>query len=368
MIENKELELLAGLDSLKLPDSQNFKAQFFRKSNIEELIDLIKHQKPVFHNKLDSQIKELIKIRHPKEKLDKNQIEEKFSEWCAHNDLKTYGVYVYYKWSNRLVHLLDEDEFIELRTSRNKHKITEQEQNTLGEKCLGIIGLSVGQSVAMTAATERIAGTIRIADFDDLELSNLNRIRAGLPSLGLQKTTLVAREIAEMDPFIKVEVFEKGINQDNIDAFLNENGKLDLVIEVCDSLPIKILTRLKAREMGIPVLMDTSDRGMVDVERFDLEPERPILHGKIGIEDIKELDKLSPEERMGLLLRMVDFENLSEKLKFSFSELGKSITTWPQLASDVIVGGGISTKIARRILLGDQIKSDRYYLDGTETL
>ncbi len=368
MVENKERNLYDGLEGLKLPDSQNFRPQLFRKTNIEELTDLISKRDPIFHDTLDSQIKELIKIRHPREKLGKDEIDEKFKEWKAGNDLRTYGVYVYYPWSNHLVHLLDKDEFIELRTSRNKHKITDAEQAKLAEKCIGIIGLSVGQSVAMTAATERIAGTIRIADFDDLELSNLNRIRAGLASLGLQKTTLVAREIAEMDPFINVEVFEKGINKDNIDAFLNENGKLDLVIEVCDSLPIKILCRVKARKLAIPVLMDTSDRGMVDVERFDLEPDREILHGKVGIEDVDELNKLSAEEMMGLLMRMVDFENLSAKMKFSFSELGKSITTWPQLASDVIVGGGISTKIARRILLGEKIESNRYYFDKTDEI
>jgi hypothetical protein len=30
-----------------------------------------------------------------------------------------YGVWAYYAWSNRLVHLLDEAEFVELRTNRN---------------------------------------------------------------------------------------------------------------------------------------------------------------------------------------------------------------------------------------------------------
>jgi hypothetical protein len=31
---------------------------------------------------------------------------------------------------------------------------------------------------------------------------------------------------------------------------------------------MKIITRLKAKELGIPVVMDTSDRGMLDVERL----------------------------------------------------------------------------------------------------
>ena len=101
-------------------------------------------------------------------------------------------------------------------------------------------------------------------------------------NLGLKKTTIVAREIAEIDPFIKVTCFHEGVNEQNADAFfLDDGGALDLVIEECDSVDIKILARIKARQRGIPVLMDTSDRGMVDIERYDLDSSYPILHGLI---------------------------------------------------------------------------------------
>ena len=76
-----------------------------------------------------------------------------------------------------------------------------EEKETLSKKKIGIIGLSVGQSIALTIAMERTCGELRIADFDILELSNLNRIRAGLPNLGIAKTIVVAREIAEIDPW-----------------------------------------------------------------------------------------------------------------------------------------------------------------------
>src|SRR5690606_14080404 len=157
------------------------------------------------------------------------------------NDAATYGLYIYYPWSNKLVHIVTQEEFIELRTSRNKHKITEEEQEKLSKATIGVIGLSVGQSVALTLAMERSFGTLRIADFDTLELTNLNRIRVGISSMGLPKTIVVAREIAEIDPFLKVELFNEGITDKNIDDFFGESKPLDLLIEECDSLPIKIL-------------------------------------------------------------------------------------------------------------------------------
>jgi tRNA A37 threonylcarbamoyladenosine dehydratase len=52
-------------------------------------------------------------------------------------------------------------------------------------KRIGVVGLSVGQSVALTLALERSFGELRLADFDRLDLSNLNRIRAGVHDLNL---------------------------------------------------------------------------------------------------------------------------------------------------------------------------------------
>lgn len=67
---------------------------------------------------------------------------------------------------------------------------------------------------------ERICGELRLADFDLLELTNLNRIRTGVHNLGLAKVYSVAREIAEIDPFLKVVCFPQGLSEDNLDEFL----------------------------------------------------------------------------------------------------------------------------------------------------
>lgn len=348
---------------LDKPDLLSYKPKVFGFSDKADLLSLIEEKRPEFHDQLKGQLMELNKIRNPQKKLSLEEQESFYQSWCSEVDPATYGTYVYYPWSNRLVHLVTREEFIELRTSRNKHKITEEEQAKLAEATIGVIGLSVGQSVALTMAMERSFGTLRIADFDTLELTNLNRIRAGVSSMGLLKTVIVAREIAEIDPFLNVEIFNEGVTKDNIDRFFGGEKPLDLLIEECDSLPIKIMAREKAREMKIPVIMDTSDRGMVDVERFDIAENLPLLHGLCKVSGVEELMTLSPQEQMGVMMGMVDFENLSSRMKFSFGELGKSLSTWPQLASDVIAGGGNTAKIARMIVLGEQVPSKRYYFD-----
>jgi molybdopterin/thiamine biosynthesis adenylyltransferase len=318
-------------------------------------------------DQLTSQVLELIKLKNPSRTFSGNELEEEAEFFMRNEGGDLYGNWVYYPWKNCLVRVLPEQDFVAVRTARNKYKITDAEQELLKSKKIGIIGLSVGQSVALGLAMERTCGEIRIADFDTLELSNMNRIRAGVADLGLLKVELVYRQIVELDPYLKIMIFEKGITKDNMDHFFLDGGKLDLLIEECDSLDIKIASRLKAKSLQVPVLMDTSDRGMVDIERYDLQPDLPLFNGLLtSFGPEAEILNTYPENKPQLLGCILDFEQLSEKAKFSISQIGKTITNWPQLASSVVLGGGICTHYAREILCGNKIVSGRVYFDLDE--
>lgn len=318
-------------------------------------------------DRLKSQVAELIKLKNPTQRFSMADLEQEVEIFLLREGGELYGNWVYYPWRNCLVRVLPENDFVAVRTARNKFKITDEEQELLKGKKIGIIGLSVGQSVALGLAMERTCGEIRIADFDSLELSNMNRIRAGIADLGLLKAELVYRQIAELDPYLKIKVYEEGVTMDNMDAFFMEGGKLDLLIEECDSLDMKIASRLKAKSLQVPVLMDTSDRGMVDIERYDLEPELPLLNGLLtSLGSESDILKNYPSNRPQLLSCILDFDQLSERAKFSISQIGKTITNWPQLASSVVLGGGICTHYAREILCGKNIASGRIYFDLDE--
>lgn len=311
----------------------------------------------------EGQKKELFKVRNPASRLSDQELDQLFTSWSSSLDVSREGVWVYYPWSKRLIHLLEKDEFIELRTSRNKHKITTEEQQTLLTKKLGIIGLSVGHAVALTLATERVCSSMKLADFDTLELSNLNRIRTGLHNIGLNKCIITAREIAEIDPFIDIECFTDGITANNIDEFLTGGGKLDILIDECDDIGVKILCRQKAKQLNIPVVMETSDRGMLDVERFDLDRGLMIFHGMLADIPAQVLENIGPEQRLPIVMKIVDAFKSSARAQASLLELGQTITTWPQLASAVTLGGGVVTDVCRRMLLGHFTDSGRYYVD-----
>lgn len=321
------------------------------------------------HNEIENQLEELVKSLYPIKKLKGEALKEAVKRHVGETPLDEYGNWVYYPWSKRLVHILEEEDYIFARTSRNMYKITPEEQAELRKKKIGVIGLSVGQSVSLTLAMERICGEIRLTDFDILELTNLNRIRTGVHTIGLKKVYAVAREIAEIDPYIKVRCFPEGLHEENMDSFFLENGKLDLLIEESDGFDIKVLSRFKAKELKIPVLMEASDRCMVDVERFDLEVDRPILHGLINHLDPAILKTLKTnEEKIPYMLDILGIDSMSTRIKASMLEIDQTITTWPQLASAVIMGGGVTADVARRMLLGTFTDSGRYWVDVEELI
>ena len=278
-------------------------------------------------------------------------------------DWEAFGTWVHYPWSNRLVRLLPEEAFIEVRTNRNRNKISAEETADLGQKTVGVVGLSVGQATAIALAMERGCGRLKLADFDVVELSNLNRIRCGLHELELPKWVVAARAIAEFDPYFDIEIYDEGVNADNLAAFMEG---CDVVVDACDSLAIKAHLRLQAVQQGCPLVMDTNDRGMLDIERYD-QPIQGFVHGRIDEATMRaftEMDRWTPEA----LDAFVDVDNASERGRMSLPKVGSELVSWPQTYTGVAAGGAHAAEACRRLALGENLPDARITMDLHEQL
>lgn len=273
--------------------------------------------------------------------------------------------WVYYPWRRAAVRLLGPRSFATLRFDRNHNKITREEQAKLRTLRVGVVGSSAGHSIAHLLAMEGLVGELRLADFDTVELTNLNRIPGGVLDLGVNKSIVCARRIAEIDPYLRVSTFTDGVTRENLESFMDG---LDLLVEECDSLDVKFLVREAARDRCIPVLMETSDRGVLDVERFDLEPQRPIFHGLLGDMDSEKLAGLTLAEKSPYVLRMLGASEVSARGAASVFELGFTVTGWPQLASEVTLGAVTVATAVRRFALGGHLPSGRVRFDVEEAL
>lgn len=270
------------------------------------------------------------------------------------------GRWAYFSWRNAVVRIAGPRAFAAARLDRNRHLITSAEQERLQRLRIGIVGLSSGHAIAYCLAAQGLCGALRLADGDTLELSNLNRVPATVLDLGLNKATVAARRIAELDPYLSLEVFTSEVTAERADGFLDG---LDVLIDQADSLDIKILLREAARDRGIPVLMATSDRGLLDVERFDLRPQPSVLHGLLSDMDTTALSGLSTRDKLPYLLRLLDARQLSARGAASLVEVGQTLGGWPQLAGDIWVGAAAAAEAVRRIGLGEPLRSGRVQID-----
>ncbi len=282
------------------------------------------------------------------------------------------GVWVYFPWKNTAVRILEKEQYETLRMSRNKNLITKEEQKILENTTIAIAGLNVGNPGAVCLALEGIGTTMKLADFDPLSVSNLNRFRAGLTDLLVNKASLSARQMYEINPYQDITVFENGLTDDNMDAFLSL-PKIDLLIEEMDNLKFKIKVREKAKAFKIPVLMVTgnADHVLIDVERYDLEADVPMLGGFLKSEIIDRVNALVPgagtfRDRIELLQDFMGKEYLEPRLNGSFDEVGKTLASIPQLAESSFLRGAALCHFAKKILLKQDVPSGRYSisLDG----
>lgn len=285
----------------------------------------------------------------------------------AEKPIPEHGRWVYFPWRYLAAHILPEEEYRLVRTARNQNLITKEEQEKFYNATVGIGGLSVGSSVAFALALGGGCKRMKLADMDRLALSNTNRVLAGADRLGMLKVEMAARTIYEINPYAEIEVHPEGLSPENIEQFFSG---LDIVIDELDNLAIKYLIREQAKKHRIAVVMaaDNGDNAVVDVERYDLDPQPEFFHGRMGevsYDMLKNLDKFGIGK---MITKHVGPENVTERMQQSLTQMGKTIVSWPQLGGAALVNGAAVAYCVRKILNGQSLESNRSLISLDEKL
>lgn len=301
--------------------------------------------------------KELYLARHPQFLFKTSPKSKTFS--------RKDGVWVYYSWRHTLVHCLSKKDFLFLKTSRNFNLILPEEQKKISQIKIGVAGLNVGNPGAICLGLEGVGKYFKLADFDTLSISNLNRFRAGLCELGVNKAILTARQISEMNPFVETKVFEQGIIEGKIDDFLLK-PRLDVLIEEMDNLPLKIDIRERARELGIPVVMVTGngENVIIDVERYDQNKKIELLNGLLSKKVEEDIRKggFDSSEKLKLAKDFIGEKYLHDRLVKSFALVGSKLAGIPQLAEASFLRGAVLCHMVRIIFSDQNVPSGRYHV------
>ena len=106
--------------------------------------------------------------------------------------------------------------------SRNIGWVTEAEQQTLRRSKVAIAGLGGVGGAHLLALTRLGIGRFSIADFDEFGVHNFNR-QAGafMSTVGAPKSEVLLRMARDINPELEIDVFPRGVQADNVDAFLD---------------------------------------------------------------------------------------------------------------------------------------------------
>ncbi|MDO8893165.1 MAG: ThiF family adenylyltransferase [Sulfurimicrobium sp.] len=143
--------------------------------------------------------------------------------------------------------------------SRNLGIVDSVEHARLRQSTVAIAGMGgVGGDYLISLVRAGVGG-FHIAEFDEFELANFNRqYGANTRTLGRRKIEVMLEYALEINPELRVKIFDKGINTGNIDEFLSN---VDLIVDGVDVFAVDIH----------PLLINSaSARGLVTIAAVPL--------------------------------------------------------------------------------------------------
>lgn len=117
--------------------------------------------------------------------------------------------------------------------------IGEHGQKKLENKSILIVGAGGLGSAVITYLIRAGIGKIGICEYDTVEISNLHRqILYSLKDIGKKKSYILKEKLKHINPFIKVEIYQKLLSIKNVRFFFK---KYDLILDCTDNFSTKFL-------------------------------------------------------------------------------------------------------------------------------
>lgn len=295
-------------------------------------------------------IKQIDISAHLLAELDKISEERRLFAKLAAGESQGLGeCWVYYPWLHKLVKILPQNLYYQILFSRNYPLISTELFSKIRNTTIGIVGLSVGMSVFKGMLQIGMGSSFKLADPDTLDLSNFNRLSCSIADVGKNKSHLAYRTALEINPFLNLNVFDKGLHRNNFKDFFLGNKKIDIIVDECDNLMLKLFLRLAARSLDIPLLMVTDNGFNVDVELQRPGAGDPAKQlPKLDFEQVcyaykaAEQPYLSIHDEHALIKEIIGEDKISEEIRkmFELREAGK-ITSFPQLGPTASAAGAL---------------------------
>ena len=174
----------------------------------------------------------------------------------------------------------------------------------LEKKKILLVGCGGVGGYALETLVRSGINNIDIIDFDNIELSNLNRqIISTQKNINNSKVEEAKKRSVSINPKININIFKTFLNKENINELLNNN--YDYIIDACDSIDTKVeLIKFSVKNkikiiscMGTAKKMDPTKLRITTLDKTKYDPLAKIMRKKIKDLDIKEkITVVSTEE------------------------------------------------------------------------
>ena len=166
------------------------------------------------------------------------------------------------------------EKYVRLEKVIGKDKVDD-----LGQKCVLVIGCGgVGGYVCEALARSNI-GRLIIADFDVVDVTNINRQIIALEStIGQKKVDVLEKRLKDINPNLDVVKIDSFIGVDNIEVLFKD--KLDYLVDACDSIKTKLALIDECLKRKIPFVssmgtgnkLDPSLLEITDISKTSYDP------------------------------------------------------------------------------------------------
>lgn len=156
--------------------------------------------------------------------------------------------------------------------SRTELLIGAEGMNLLKGSSVMVFGVGGVGSHCIEALARSGIGKLILIDNDTVSLTNINRQSIAYHStIGQYKTAVMAERIRDIDSSITVKTYETFVLPENLAAILDDEERIDYIIDAIDTVSAKIALVEEAVKRGIRLISSMGTGNKLHPELFEID-------------------------------------------------------------------------------------------------
>lgn len=164
----------------------------------------------------------------------------------------------------------------------------------LSHKTVLVLGLGGVGGYVVEALVRSGVGHIILVDYDQVDITNINRQLIALQdTVGMNKTDVWKSRIQKILPSCKVTKIQEKITNDNIDMLFDYS--IDFIVDACDTITVKCLLIKGCLENHIPFIssmgtankLDPTKLEIIDIRKTSYDPIAKIIRNYVKKERLR---------------------------------------------------------------------------------